>query len=171
MLKASPAGSGRPGRGGVRAVRGSGRLGGGVAARKAAREMPADGFPWRSVLVPGVPRCPPRVPAASPGQSRRSGSPALHNVPAGSGAAAADAVRGGGLGPGQRQPCLGHKTTGSCCRSPPARPSSLSGVVGACCPRAIGINGSGPGPELRLSQPALSVTFCRCFLGAAGPIA
>lgn len=137
-------------------------------ARQAAGEMPADGSPCRGVLVPGVPRFPQRVPAASPGQRCRSGSPALHNVPAGSAAAAAGAVRGEGLGPGQRQPCLAHKTAGSCCRSPPVRPSPLSGGVGAYCLRAAGINGSGPGPGLLLSQPALPVTFCRCFFRRCG---
>lgn len=128
----------------------------------AAREMPADGSPCGGVLVPGVPRCPPRV----PGQRRWSGSPALHNVP-GSRAATAGDVRGGGLGPGQRQPCLGHKTTGSCCRSPPARPSPLSGGVRGMLPAGSRDQWQRPGTGAALVSASpfrhfLSLCFRRC---------
>lgn len=136
-------------------------------AREAAREMPADGSHCLGVLVPGVPHCPPRVPASSPGQSRRSGSPVLHNVPAGSGAAAVGAVRGGGLGPGQRLPRVGHKTTGSWYRSPPARPSRLSGGAGACCPAGTRDQWQRPGSGAALVSASpfrhfLSLFFRRC---------
>lgn len=135
----------------------------------AAREMLADGSPCRGVLAPGVPRCPPRVRAASPGQRRRSGSPALHNVPAGSRAAAAGSVRGGGLVPGSASCASATKPPGVAAAARRPDPALSRAALGACRPRAVGFNGSGPGQGLRLSQPALSVTFCRCFLGAAGP--
>lgn len=174
LHNASPAGSGclRAGRGppGGPALRAGGRLGGGVAAREAAREMPAEGFPSGGVvvcvLVPGVPHDAPFLPTASPGQRRRSRSPALHNVPAGSGQPRRPPRGAEGWVPSAGRASAPKPRGVACCRSLPARPLFSDGA-GGCCPRASGINGSGPAPVPAPCGAALAsalfVTFVAVF--------